>query len=327
MQTIPIFFTFDRYYVVPACVAIYSLLKNASKEYFYQLFVLHTDLNERHFSKIKKVVSGYENAAIEFKNVASYDVDAIQHGKSHFSKEIYYKLIVADLFPQYDRILCSDVDVVFERDIAPSYFLFQGDDFYFAGVGEFLESNRMKAYGSDFSSEELEILKKEIGAGYMLINLDAIRKKGIQEKLVDFYIKNYDRLRLPEQDCITLVCRQGIKYLPLEYVVCNTFYSTPNSELRFFKEYAEYRSDEESKSLFMKALNEPIQIHYVGAEKPWNSFSVARSERWFHYLKLSGCTAFYIRELPRIVRKKISRYSLKRRIRKCILNLRKHFQA
>ena len=52
MQTIPIFFTFDRYYVVPACVAIYSLLKNASKEYFYQLFVLHTDLNERHFSKI-----------------------------------------------------------------------------------------------------------------------------------------------------------------------------------------------------------------------------------------------------------------------------------
>ena len=37
METIPIFFTFDRYYVLAACVAFHSLLTNAAPEYQYQL--------------------------------------------------------------------------------------------------------------------------------------------------------------------------------------------------------------------------------------------------------------------------------------------------
>ena len=44
METIPIFFTFDRYYVLAACVAFHSLLTNAAPEYQYQLYVVHTDL-------------------------------------------------------------------------------------------------------------------------------------------------------------------------------------------------------------------------------------------------------------------------------------------
>ncbi len=39
METIPIFFTFDRYYVLAACVAFHSLLTNAAPEYQYQLYV------------------------------------------------------------------------------------------------------------------------------------------------------------------------------------------------------------------------------------------------------------------------------------------------
>ena len=44
METIPIFFTFDRYYVLAACVAFHSLLTNAAPEYQYQLYVVHTSL-------------------------------------------------------------------------------------------------------------------------------------------------------------------------------------------------------------------------------------------------------------------------------------------
>ena len=44
MKTIPIFFTFDKNYVLAAKVAIHSLIANASKEYKYELYVLHTSL-------------------------------------------------------------------------------------------------------------------------------------------------------------------------------------------------------------------------------------------------------------------------------------------
>ena len=43
MEKIPVFFTFDKNYVVAAEVAIYSMLKHASPAYEYKLYVLHTD--------------------------------------------------------------------------------------------------------------------------------------------------------------------------------------------------------------------------------------------------------------------------------------------
>ena len=52
METIPIFFTFDRYYVLAACVAFHSLLTNAAPEYQYQLYVVHTDLQPHHIQRI-----------------------------------------------------------------------------------------------------------------------------------------------------------------------------------------------------------------------------------------------------------------------------------
>ena len=199
MQVIPIFFTFDRNYAVPAMVAIYSLLKNASKDYDYALYVLYSNLREKDRNRIGHVVSVFNNATIQFIDVSRFDSCLNQlKAKAHFSKEIYYKLIVADIFPQYDRIICSDVDVVFESDISASYFLFSDEEFCYAGVGQILESNRMQEYGNEFTTQELQILEHEIGAGYMLINLKFIREKGYLQKLINHYIDNYDRLRLPE---------------------------------------------------------------------------------------------------------------------------------
>lgn len=94
METIPIFFTFDRYYVLAACVAFHSLLTNAAPEYQYQLYVVHTDLQPHHIQRIKKVVSHFHNANIQFKNASHYDTawDKLRN-KSHFSKEIRIPLL------------------------------------------------------------------------------------------------------------------------------------------------------------------------------------------------------------------------------------------
>lgn len=155
LKQIPLFFTFDRHYVVPAAVAFYSLLRHASALYFYKLYVLHTSISPRQQQKLTRLVERFPNADLTFIDVSRFDTQPdILQGKSHFSKEIYYKLLAADLFPQYDRILCSDVDVVFTGDIAPSYFLFPDDDFYYAGVGQILESGRMQTYEGRFNETE-----------------------------------------------------------------------------------------------------------------------------------------------------------------------------
>lgn len=314
MEKIPVFFTFDRNYVVAAEVAIYSMLKYASPKYEYRLYVLHTDIPEHLQEEIIRLVGKFGNASLEFIDTSSFDDDKnILRSKAHFSKEIYYKLIAAEIFPQYDRIICTDVDVVFTGDISESYFMHQDKFFYFAGIGQILESDRIKNYKDKFTTEEIEILKKEIAAGYLLMNLKTIREYSMQKKLTDYYKANYHKLCLPEQDCIILCCWPYIEYLPIKFCVCNHYYKTNPDTTAFYQDNDGLpKAHEEARRLFKEALDNPVQLHYVGENKPWNSLSVIKHGVWLSLLRESGCTARFLKELPGFIQKRARKYSLKR---------------
>ena len=317
MTQIPIFFTFDRNYVVPAAVAFHSLLRRADAQYEYRLYVLYTDIPQADRRRLARLVERTGRGTLEFIDVSAFDTEEIRGQKGHFSKEIYYKLLAPDLFPQYDRILCSDVDVAFTDDIAPSYFLYPDEFFYYAGVGQVLESDRMAQYASDFTPDELRILQKEIAAGYMLLNLKLMREYGIQHRLTEFYKTNYPRLRLPEQDCLILCCYPYVRQMPLRYVVANTYYRTPPAEAAFCTFSDVFPLDRKAcEDMYSDALARPVQLHFVGADKPWNSLRAPRSSVWWSELRASGYTLYYIKALPGIVRQKLRRYSLRRFLNK-----------
>ena len=321
MQTIPVFFTFDRYYVVAAEVAIHSLLKHASAQYEYRLYILHPNLTERQQRRLHTVVGRFPNATLEFINTRQLETKypGLQD-KNHFSKDIFYKLTAAELFPQYDRIICTDVDVVFTGDISPSFFLYPDKDFYFAGVGQVTESRRMDSYVGRFSPEEIQKLRHEIMAGYLLLNLKHIRAQGMQQRLTDFYLQNFHRLSLPEQDTITLCCWPALETLPMKYVVCNYYYETDLQSLQFYPECQEFAGDRtQALQHFRDTLEHPVQVHYVGPRKPWNSFTgVPRHALWFTYLKEAGAVGHYLLDLPRQQVKKLDRLSPKRFVQKML---------
>lgn len=315
MSIIPVFFTFDRNYVVAAAVTIYSLLKKSSPKYKYELYVLHTVLTASDERKLQKIVRKFSNASLSFIDVSSYDPSGYMFPeKAHYSKEIFYKLIAADIFPLYDRIICSDVDVLFVGDISESYFLFKDQFFYFAGVGEVESDNpRMDYYRQYFVENEIEILEKEIAAGYLLINLKAIRENKIQKKLTDFYVNNYQRLLFPEQDCIILCCWPAIRYLPLKYVVLNNYYRWDLSTLSFYQGNEYFEGDRDiAIQKFNEVLKDPVQIHYAGNLKPWNSFFIPKQNIWFRELRESGFLYEFIKSTPIFLYQRIKKFSLKR---------------
>ena len=171
MTTIPLFFTFDEHYVVPALVAFHSLLTNADRQYRYRLHVLHPGISEGARLRIAAVVAHFENAEVLFHDTSSYEAELEScAGKSHFSKEIYFKLCAPTLFPEYDRILCSDVDVVFTGDVSSAYFAHPDEEFYYAGVDTILPTDRLPLYAS-FDEEEQHWLAREICANFLLLNL------------------------------------------------------------------------------------------------------------------------------------------------------------
>ena len=75
MTTIPLFFTFDEHYVVPALVAFHSLLTNADRQYRYRLHVLHPGISEGARLRIAAVVAHFENAEVLFHDTSSYEAE------------------------------------------------------------------------------------------------------------------------------------------------------------------------------------------------------------------------------------------------------------
>ena len=93
MTTIPLFFTFDEHYVVPALVAFHSLLAHADRQYRYRLHVLHPGISDRARRRIASVVGRFDHGEVVFHDTSMYEAElASCGGKSHFSKEIYFKL-------------------------------------------------------------------------------------------------------------------------------------------------------------------------------------------------------------------------------------------
>ena len=60
LKIIPIFFTFNNDYVVPAAVAFYSLLNKAKEGVFYEMYVLHSDITPENQDLLQSIVGRFK---------------------------------------------------------------------------------------------------------------------------------------------------------------------------------------------------------------------------------------------------------------------------
>ena len=128
---IPIAFAFGSDWMMPACVCISSLLASAEPDTFYDIFILHSPDDKLDRDRLSIVANHYGNCEIHYREVdhvfdSSYEVRGIK-------TMAYYRLLIPELIPEYDKILYSDVDVVFRNDLSLYYAIELGDN-HVAGV-------------------------------------------------------------------------------------------------------------------------------------------------------------------------------------------------
>ena len=291
---IPVMHCFDNNYVIPAAVSFFSMLKNADQRYFYRLFVLHSDITIQNQQKLIKLVRGFGNADLEFIDMNNQfkDLWKAMPNTDHLSKEVLYKLVASVIFPQYDKLIITDVDVVFLGDIAPSINSFNpDDDVYFAGVRQINPDKSFlrdyyEGYKKAFSSLEYSQIK--VCGGYLVANLKKQREDRMVDVFVSYLKNNADRLLQAEQDVINFCCRERqIVMLPLNYVVCSYMYDICTSvDITTSDPYYTYRE-------MTDAMAYPIQLHYATKTKPWNSPDSTKAEIWFEYLKQTNFVEDY----------------------------------
>ncbi len=209
---IPIFFSTDDNYIPFLDVAIISLIENASKEYNYKLIVLNTGLNPENIARVmKNERPGFE---IEFVDISGQleDIKAKLKNVYHFSIVTYYRLFIASLFPQYDKALYLDCDLVVTGDVSELYNYDLGDNILGACPEEFVQNTpEFRIYAKMALGVDPDTY---INAGVLVMNLAQFRKNKIEKKFIKLITKYDFDLLDPDQAYLNYLCRGKILILP-----------------------------------------------------------------------------------------------------------------
>ena len=120
-EIIPIFYACDDNFVKYTIVSLKSLILNANKNYQYKVYILITNISKEMELLVKELENDYVN--IEFVNVISYlkEINKTLPIRDYYSKTTYYRLFIAEMFKQYDKVIYIDSDTIVLNDISKLY--------------------------------------------------------------------------------------------------------------------------------------------------------------------------------------------------------------
>ena len=257
-KEIPIFFSTDDNYIPYLDVAIASLIENASNGFSYRIVVLNTGLKE---DNVKKVMQNEKDGfKIDFVDI-SEDVERIKSRLKdvyHFSVVTYYRLFIASLFPQYDKVIYLDCDLVVLGDVSSLYSVDLGDNILGAAPEQFVQNTKeFRIYANQALGVDAD---GYVNAGVLLMNLKEFRKNKIEEQFINL-ITNYDfDLLDPDQAYLNYLCFGKIHVLP------NGWNKEPMPLIC-----------EGKKNI----------VHYALYKKPWQYDDVMDGECFWYYAKKS----------------------------------------
>ena len=266
---IPIVFTFDNNMIMPASVCISSLLMNASADTFYDIFILHSEKCDFSKSQLVDIPNHYSNCKITFRTVNSEFVTAYEI--RGITTTAYYRLLIPDLIPEYEKILYSDVDVIFRENLS-KYYQIHLDGYSMAGVDN---ASALSPGVQKYVREKLGIDHKygHFYSGNLIINSKKIKEDNLIPQFRELAKRNFHQ---QDMDIINIACYGKIKALTPAF--CLTNYLTEILVKRKQEMLSFFTNDE-----IEHALKYGI-VHYNGP-KPWKQYCVNFDIWWEYYRK------------------------------------------
>ena len=260
MTNIPVVFCFDSRIILGASVAIKSLIDCAKNTITYDIRIFHSDINLKDQKNISKLAENTRhNIAFHYINPDLFK-DAPKN-KGSWTEIVYYRLLIPEILKEYDKVIYSDVDVLFKDDLEELYSI-DINDYEMAMVRA--EKNTPNIIEHRYFEEN----KNDYiyWSGLILYNSKRFREEKILNKLYKNIETYKNKLKAYDLDLINVTC-QNILPLDLKYCVLQGFFY--NDDYTKIKEYEYLKfvyNDEEIKN----AKNNAIIIHYAGYPgKPW----------------------------------------------------------
>ena len=175
--------------------------------------------------------------------------------RDYYSKTTYFRLYIAEMFPQYDKSIYIDSDTIVLGDISKLYDTDIGDNY--VGACNDQAMVQTEVYGN-YVEKVMGISRhKFFNAGLILINCEQFRKNKVLEQFFNL-LGVYSFVVTQDEDYLNVICKDKVHWL----------YNGWNTEV-----YGE-----------IPVPYEGIKIlHYIMVSKPWHFHDCRFKEEFWKY--------------------------------------------
>ena len=249
-KVIPVFYACDDNFVKYTVVSLQSMKEHASRDQKYCIHVLHTNISKEMQDVMYAMQD--EQFQIRFDDVTDYlkSISDKLPLRDYYSKTTYFRLFIAEMFPEYEKAIYIDSDTVVLGDkyvgAAREQAMVQTDVY-----GTYVE----KVLGIDRNAY--------FNAGLLVINCEQFRKQCVLDQFIEL-LHVYNFVVTQDEDYLNLICKGQVFWLPQQW----------NTEVFGNIDYPE-------ESICV--------LHYIMVSKPWHYKDCRMGAYFWEYAKKTVC--------------------------------------
>ena len=257
--TVPIFYACDDAFIKYTIVSLKSMMENASADYLYDVHVLSTTATEEMKEKVLRLQNN--SFSITFDDVSGY-LEKISESlpiRDYYSKTTYYRLFIAEMFPDLDKVIYIDSDTIVQGDVS---------ELYMTDIGECLVGAcheqamvQIDTYGT-YVEKNLDIDRNNyFNAGLLLINARLFRETRVLERFTSL-LGVYNFVVTQDEDYLNVICKDKVFFLDQRW----------NTEMIGEIPYP---------------AEEFKMIHYIMVSKPWHYADCMHGDIFWKYAEMT----------------------------------------
>lgn len=246
----------DENYAMPMAVMAYSALVNLNKQQQILLYVLDGGIREATKRKVLQTLNSHQI------DVRWLKPDPTLFQNLSLPRDLtmvtYYRVLMPQIFPNYDKVIYLDCDMIVRGDLAELWQIDIGDHYFLAvqDDNQFVVANAVGL--PNYRELGLQPDQKYFNAGLLVVNLQKWREEEIGTKVIEFCGRHSETIRDADQDGLNAVSGGNWGQLNSRWNQMPRVYC-----------YESWQESPYDESGYQQLRDDPYIIHYTNAPKPW----------------------------------------------------------
>lgn len=277
-------FAVDKNYLPQLAVTLASINETISSHRDYHAYIMHVDIPLALQKEFKESFEKKDNFSIEFIDVSCLynEIPREQlYIEIHVTVSTYYRFLIQKAFPNFEKILYLDSDIIVLSDIAELYDTDISGKLFgaaldirenFASKLDLVVSNGISWRSYLSNTLTINPFNQYFQAGVILFNLFEMRNVNFLERCL-IKLQELKKPILSDQDVLNSEFKNDVFYIDTKW----------NIEWQILFEFPDYKKNMPSnlRTKFDNSLSNPSIIHYASSIKPWNDLTKPLSAYWW----------------------------------------------